>query len=86
MKLGYKGLMMFLVEKFIFFGYVFVYEQDNGGIIIGKVIFIMGYCGMYFFIVFFDNYFVLDFYVLGGNEGIGKGFYFIMVGFVGGCI
>jgi len=86
MKSGHKGLTMFLVEKPTFPGHAFAHEQDNGGTITGKAIPTMGYRGMHSFTVFFDNYFVPDSHVLGGNEGIGKGFYFTMAGFSGGRI
>jgi len=86
MSSGHKGLTMFLVEKPTSPGHAFAYEQPNGGTITGKAISTIGYRGMHSFTVFFDNYFVPDSHVLGGAEGIGKGFYYTMAGFAGGRI
>ncbi len=86
MSSGHKGLTMFLVEKPSTPGHAFAYEQPSGGTLTGKAIPTIGYRGMHSFTVFFDNYFVPDSHVLGGEEGIGKGFYFTMAGFAGGRI
>lgn len=86
MSLGHKGLSMFMVEKPSFPGHVFEHRQDNGGVIKGKAIPTMGYRGMHSFDVFFDNYFVADANLLGGEDGLGKGFYFTMAGMSGGRI
>ncbi|HAU16235.1 MAG: acyl-CoA dehydrogenase [Pseudomonadales bacterium] len=86
MSSGHKGLTMFLVEKPSTAGHAFAHEQTNGGTITGKAIPTIGYRGMHSFTVFFDNYFVPDSHVLGGAEGIGKGFYYTMAGFAGGRI
>jgi len=85
-KSGHKGLTMFLVEKPSFPGHAFTHEQDSGGTITGKAIPTIGYRGMHSFTVFFDNYFVPDSHVLGGEAGIGNGFYYTMAGFAGGRI
>lgn len=84
--LGHKGLSMFLVEKPSFDGHDFEYEQEGGGKLTGKAIPTIGYRGMHSFDVFFDNVFVPDSHLLGGEEGLGKGFYFTMAGFSGGRI
>ena len=84
--LGHKGLSMFLVEKPSFDGHDFRYEQGNGGVIAGKAIPTIGYRGMHSFDVFFDNVFVPDSHLLGGEAGLGKGFYYTMAGFSGGRI
>jgi (2S)-methylsuccinyl-CoA dehydrogenase len=86
MSSGHKGLTMFLVEKPSGSGHAFAYEQNNGGTITGKAIPTIGYRGMHSFTVFFDHYFVPDSHVLGGEDGIGKGFYYTMAGFSGGRI
>jgi (2S)-methylsuccinyl-CoA dehydrogenase len=41
---------------------------------------------MHSFDLFFDNYFVPDSHMLGGEEGEGNGFYYTMAGFSGGRI
>lgn len=84
--LGHKGLSMFLVEKPSFEGHDFRYEQDGGGVISGKAIPTIGYRGMHSFDVFFDQVFVPDSHLLGGEAGLGKGFYYTMAGFSGGRI
>lgn len=84
--LGHKGLSMFLVEKPSFDGHDFKYEQEGGGVISGKAIPTIGYRGMHSFDVFFDNVFVPDSHLLGGEAGLGKGFYYTMAGFSGGRI
>lgn len=84
--LGHKGLSMFLVEKPSFDGHDFKYEQDGGGVLTGKAIPTIGYRGMHSFDVFFDNVFVPDSHLLGGEAGLGKGFYYTMAGFSGGRI
>ncbi len=84
--LGHKGLSMFLVEKPSFDGHDFRYEQESGGILTGKAIPTIGYRGMHSFDVFFDNVFVPDSHLLGGEAGLGKGFYYTMAGFAGGRI
>lgn len=86
MSSGHKGLTMFLVEKPSTPGHAFAHEQTNGGTITGKAIPTIGYRGMHSFTVFFDNYFVPDSHVLGGEQGVGKGFYYTMAGFSGGRI
>lgn len=84
--LGHKGLSMFLVEKPSSDGHDFRYEQEGGGVISGKAIPTIGYRGMHSFDVFFDKVFVPDSHLLGGEEGLGKGFYYTMAGFSGGRI
>ena len=84
--LGHKGLSMFLVEKPSSDGHDFKHEFDNGGVLTGKAIATIGYRGMHSFDLFFDNVFVPDSHVLGGEAGLGKGFYHTMAGFSGGRI
>ena len=84
--LGHKGLSMFLVEKPSSDGHEFKHELEGGGVITGKAIPTIGYRGMHSFDVFFDNVFVPDSHLLGGEAGLGKGFYYTMAGFSGGRI
>jgi (2S)-methylsuccinyl-CoA dehydrogenase len=84
--LGFKGLSMFLVEKPAFSGHQFDYQQPQGGRLIGKSISTIGYRGMHSFDVFFEDYFVAENNLVGGEEGKGKGFYFTMAGLSGGRI
>ncbi len=86
MSLGHKGLSMFLVEKPSYDGHDFEYVQPDGGKLSGRAIPTIGYRGMHSFDLFFDNIFVPDANLLGGEAGLGKGFYYTMAGFAGGRI
>lgn len=85
-ELGHKGLSLLLAEKPTFAGHEFSYEQPEGGQISGRAIPTMGYRGMHSFETFFDNYFVPDSHLIGGDAGRGRGFYYMMAGFAGGRI
>jgi (2S)-methylsuccinyl-CoA dehydrogenase len=85
-KSGHRGLTMFLVEKPSSDGHDFHHELASGGTLSGKAIPTIGYRGMHSFTVFFDNVFVPDSHVLGGEGGVGNGFYYTMAGFAGGRI
>lgn len=84
--LGYKGLSLFLLQKPAYSGHEFIHEQKNGGALTGRAIATLGYRGMHSFDLFFEDYFVPDDSLLGGDAGLGKGFYFTMAGFAGGRI
>lgn len=84
--LGYKGLSLFLLQKPAYSGHEFIHEQESGGALTGKAIATLGYRGMHSFDLFFEDYFVSDDSLLGGDAGLGKGFYFTMAGFAGGRI
>lgn len=84
--LGHRGLSLFLVEKPSSDGHDFEHEDGRGGSMKAKAIPTIGYRGMHSFDLFFDNWFVPDSHVLGGEAGLGKGFYFTMAGFSGGRI
>jgi len=90
----HKGLTTFLVEKPVYQGHEFNFQQpqrgnqskEKGGNLSGKAIATIGYRGMHSFELFFDQFFVPDANVVGEEDGIGKGFYFTMAGFEGGRI
>lgn len=82
--LGYKGLSILLVEKPSYSGHAFDFQQDGGGRLIGKAIPTIGYRGMHSFDLSFEDFFVPDSHVIGGEAGLGKGFYFTMAGMMGG--
>jgi (2S)-methylsuccinyl-CoA dehydrogenase len=84
--LGYKGLSLFLLQKPSYSGHEFIHQQENGGALTGRAIATLGYRGMHSFDLFFEDYFVPDDSLLGGDAGLGKGFYFTMAGFAGGRI
>ncbi|TGK20808.1 acyl-CoA dehydrogenase [Leptospira fluminis] len=85
-ELKHKGLSILLAEKPSFTGHEFDYKQDGGGRISGKAIGTIGYRGMHSFEVSFEDYFVPEENLIGGDAGRGKGFYFQMEGFAGGRI
>ena len=85
-KAGHKGLSLFIVEKPEFNEEEFVVEQPEGGKLSGSSIPTLGYRGMHSFNLFFDDFFVPQENLIGEGQGLGKGFYFTMRGFMGGRI
>jgi len=81
---GYKGLSLLLVEKPPSDEHEFVVRQEEGGILTGRAIPTIGYRGMHSFELSFQDFFVPDANVVGGEEGLGRGFYLTMAGMVGG--
>ncbi len=81
---GYKGLSFFLVEKPRTAGHRYDVVQEGGGKLTGKAIATIGYRGMHSFDVFFEDYFVPEENLLGGDNGLGRGFYYAMAGLTGG--
>lgn len=84
--LGHRGLSLLLVEKPSYDGHEFTYVQDGGGKLHGRAIPTIGYRGMHSFDLAFEDFFVPDANVVGGEAGLGKGFYLTMAGMVGGRI
>ena len=84
--LGHKGLSLLLVEKPSVDGLEYDYTQPEGGRIFGKAIPAIGYRGMHSFWIVFQNYFVPEENLIGGEAGLGRGFYYLMGGFSGGRI
>ncbi|MDA0955788.1 MAG: acyl-CoA dehydrogenase family protein, partial [Proteobacteria bacterium] len=85
-KAGHRGLSLFLVEKPSTTAHEFAHQSPGGGEMSGRAIPTLGYRGMHSFEMFYDDFFVPDSHVLGGEEGLGKGFYYQMRGFSGGRI
>lgn len=83
---GHRGLTLFMVEKPSFDGETFEVDSPGGGKLTGRAISTVGYRGMHSFSLFFDDFFVPDSNVIGEGQGLGKGFYFTMRGFMGGRI
>jgi (2S)-methylsuccinyl-CoA dehydrogenase len=83
---GHNGLSMFLAEKPRFAGHEFAHENPRGGKLAGKAISTIGYRGMHSFDLSFEEYFVDDAALVGGEEGLGQGFYLAMAGLSGGRI
>ncbi|OHC94296.1 MAG: acyl-CoA dehydrogenase [Sphingomonadales bacterium RIFCSPHIGHO2_01_FULL_65_20] len=82
--LGHRGLSILLVEKPSTSAHAFELVQDDGGRLSGKAIPTIGYRGMHSFDLAFENFFVPDANLLGGEAGLGRGFYFTMAGMTGG--
>jgi (2S)-methylsuccinyl-CoA dehydrogenase len=83
---GHRGLSLFLVEKPATRGHEFDHQLPGGGRVNGKATPTIGYRGMHSFDVFFEDVFVPDDQLIGGEAGLGKGFYYQMAGFAGGRI
>jgi len=77
---------MFLVEKPRFKGHEFIHNNPAGGRLTGKAIPTIGYRGMHSFDLAFEDLFVPDTALVGGDDGLGKGFYNTMAGLSGGRI
>jgi len=83
--LTHRGLSMFVVEKPRGDGHGFVFEQPEGsGRLEGRPIDTLGYRGMHSYELAFENWFVPSANLVGGDEGLGKGFYLQMQGFENG--
>ena len=83
-KSGSRGLSLFIVPKTPFEGHHWRYEQPEGGVMEGTANPTPGYRGMHSFTISIDNLWVPEENVVGGAEGIGKGFFLQMSGFAAG--
>jgi len=90
---GHKGLSIFLVEKPPADGHGFTFTQepgadgrpaDSAGKMEGRAIDTLGYRGMHSYEVALENWFVPDANLIGGDSGLGQGFYLQMQGFENG--
>ncbi|MEI8239882.1 MAG: acyl-CoA dehydrogenase family protein, partial [Actinomycetota bacterium] len=86
---GHKGLSLFIVPKPRGEGHGFNFVQDltvNGsqGKMEGRAIDTIGYRGMHSYEIALDNWWVPADNLVGGPEGMGKGFYLQMAGFENG--
>ncbi len=91
--LAHRGLSLFLVSKPQAEGHGFLFTQEPGesgrpagsaGRMEGRAIDTLGYRGMHSYEVAFENWFVPDANLVGGTDGLGKGFYLQMQGFENG--
>ena len=86
----HRGLSLFIVPKPQAQGHSFEFTQDSSddtpgsGTMEGRSIPTLGYRGMHSFEIAFDNWFVPADNQVGGEEGLGKGFYMQMAGFENG--
>jgi len=82
---GHRGLSMFIVPKPRGAGHGFAFTQDGRpGRLSGRAIDTLGYRGMHSYEVAFDDWFVPAANLVGGEGGLGRGFYLQMAGFENG--
>ena len=81
---SHRGLSLFVVEKDAVPGHAFALEQPEGGTLDGRAIDTIGYRGMHSYEVSFSDWFVPAENLVGGDAGLGKGFYLQMQGFAAG--
>ncbi|MDQ1476317.1 MAG: (2S)-methylsuccinyl-CoA dehydrogenase [Actinomycetota bacterium] len=81
---SHRGLSVMIVEKPRAEGHSFAFEDGRGGKMEGRAIDTIGYRGMHSYEVAFDNWFVPADNLIGGESGLGRGFYFQMAGFENG--
>jgi (2S)-methylsuccinyl-CoA dehydrogenase len=93
--LAHRGISMFIVEKPRGDGHGFVFTQTEEeasdrpsdlapGRLEGRPIDTIGYRGMHSYELAFENWFVPEANLVGGPDGLGKGFYLQMQGFENG--
>ena len=90
----HRGLSLFIVEKPVGEGHGFLFNQDaaaegrsdDNGRMEGRPIDTIGYRGMHSYEIAFENWFVPDANLVGGESHLGKGFYLQMAGFENGRI
>jgi (2S)-methylsuccinyl-CoA dehydrogenase len=81
---AHRGLSIFIVTKDPSDGHGFVLAQEGGGRLEGRPIDTIGYRGMHSYELAFDNWAVPGDCLIGGEAGMGKGFYYQMEGFENG--
>jgi (2S)-methylsuccinyl-CoA dehydrogenase len=81
---GHRGLSLFVVPKPRGDGHGFVLNQDGGGRMEGRPIDTIGYRGMHSYEIAFDGWRVPADCLIGGADGVGRGFYLQMEGFENG--
>jgi (2S)-methylsuccinyl-CoA dehydrogenase len=85
---AHRGLSLFVVEKPPTDSHGFLLTQDreggSGGRLEGRPIDTIGYRGMHSYELAFENWWVPDENLIGGEEGKGRGFYLQMAGFENG--
>ncbi|MEB2344124.1 MAG: acyl-CoA/acyl-ACP dehydrogenase [Deltaproteobacteria bacterium] len=81
---GAKGLSLFVVEKEASREHAFKQTQPGGGTMEGKADATIGYRGMHSYTVQLEHWFVPAENLVGGEGGLGKGFYLQMGGFAAG--
>jgi (2S)-methylsuccinyl-CoA dehydrogenase len=80
----HRGLSLFIVPKPRGEGHGFAFTDSGGGKLEGRPIDTIGYRGMHSYELAFENWFVPADNLIGGEAGLGRGFYFQMAGFENG--
>ncbi|HUR48228.1 MAG TPA: acyl-CoA dehydrogenase family protein [Acidimicrobiales bacterium] len=80
----HRGLSLFIVPKPVGEGDGFEFTDDHGGKMEGRAIDTIGYRGMHSYEVALDGWWVPEDHLVGGREGLGRGFYLTMEGFENG--
>ncbi|MBA2625511.1 MAG: acyl-CoA/acyl-ACP dehydrogenase [Acidimicrobiia bacterium] len=81
---AHRGLSLFVVPKERGEGHGFELSQPGGGRMEGRAIDTIGYRGMHSYEIAFDSWVVPDDCLIGGEGGLGRGFYYQMEGFENG--
>src|SRR5437588_7311691 len=81
---AHRGLSLFVVPKPRGAGHGFEFTHDGGGRMEGRAIDTIGYRGMHSYEVAFEDWVVPGDCLIGGEEGLGRGFYLQMEGFENG--
>lgn len=81
---AHRGLSLFVVPKPRGSGHSFEASQPGGGSMSGRAIDTIGYRGMHSYEVALDGWVVPDDCLIGGEAGLGRGFYMQMQGFENG--
>jgi (2S)-methylsuccinyl-CoA dehydrogenase len=81
---GHRGLSVFVVPKPRGDARGFAFTQPGGGRMEGRPIDTIGYRGMHSYEIALDSWWVPEDHLIGGEEGVGRGFYLQMEGFENG--
>ena len=81
---GNRGLSLFIIQKPPFDGHEWRFEQPEGGVIAGSANPTPGYRGMHSFTLALDDVWVPHSNLVGGDDGVGRGFFLQMGGFAAG--
>ncbi len=81
---SHRGLSLFVVPKPRGEGHGFEFTDERGGKMEGRAIDTIGYRGMHSYEIAFDDWFVSSENLVGGEDGLGRGFYLQMAGFENG--
>jgi len=81
---GHRGLSLFVVEKPPYPGHEFRHEGQDGGTLQARAISTIGYRGMHSFEMSFEDYRIPAANLVGGDDGLGRGFYLQMDAFANG--